>query len=341
MNKPTDQKVREAVQSIFNIQSVGTGLSDFEIQLKSRTLLYHWSLSRVERLSFRSEELPGLIFKAVLPPLHTELTTYQDLFQDNRRWTPILYGSTRMDDEVWLFLEDLGTRTFKSEITQENLQRVTTTLAGMHVAFEREVANGQLQSRSHLSVRDYPSYIAGARQALVLTRALVNKNLFPSITNRHLSKLETVVNVYDRVAIALSGAPQTLVHGDFNPQNIIFDPVPNGERVFIIDWANAYIGAGLIDLVDLANFAITHFGPDTMPRLLQSYRSAYRAASGEPIAAEPLEELFVCGQIEKKIGLIRWYDQCALKWIPTGVQAYNQMVSGLIEEVYELSTILV
>ncbi|NWJ95422.1 MAG: phosphotransferase [Chloroflexi bacterium] len=341
MNKPSDQKVREAIQAIFSIPTVGTGLSNFDIQFKSRVLLHHWSLSRVERLSFRSDELPSLIFKAVLPPLHNELDIYLDLFQDNRRWTPTLYGSARLNEEVWLFLEDLGTRTFKSEVTYENLQRVTNTLAGMHVAFGREVANGQLQSRSHLAVRDYPAYIAGARQALVLTRALVSRNLFPSVTNNHLAKLEAVVSVYDRVAIGLLGAPQTLVHGDFNPQNIIFDPIPGGERVFIIDWANAYIGAGLIDLVDLATFASTHFGPDTMPRLLQTYRAAYRVASGEPIATAPLDELFVCGQIEKKIGLIRWYAQCSLKWIPTGVQAYDHMVSGLIEEVYELSTILV
>ncbi len=341
MNKPSDIKVREAVQTIFDIQSVGYGSSNFDTQFKSRTLLHHWSLSRVERLSFRSEELPSVIFKAVLPPLHTELDVYQDIFQDNRRWSPTLYGAMREGEEVWMFMEDVGSRTFKSEVTNENLQRVTATLAGMHVAFGREVANGSLHHRSHLAVRDYPAYIAGAKQALVLTRALVNKNLYPSVSVRHLAQLEAVVNNYDRVAIALVGAPQTLVHGDFNPQNIIFDSTPGSDRVFVLDWANAYIGAGLVDLVDLATFASTNFGPGSMPRLLQNYRAAYRAASGEPMASEPLEELFVCGQIEKKIGLIRWYDQCALKWIPTGVAAYNPMVAGLIEEVYELSTILV
>jgi thiamine kinase-like enzyme len=341
MNKPSDLKVREAVQTVFNIQPAGDGLSTFQAQLRTRTLLHHWPLSRVERLTFRSEELPSIIFKAILPPLHSELNVYQDLFQDNRRWSPLFYGSVRVGEEIWLFLEDTGQRTLHADPTPENLQRATATLAGLHVAFGREVANGSLQHRSHLPVRDYPSYISGAKQTLVLTRALVNKKLYPSVTTRHLAKLEAVVNMYDRVAIALVGAPQTLVHGDFNPQNIIFDPVPGGDRVFIIDWANSHIGAGLIDLVDLANFATTNFGPGMMPKLLQNYRAAYRAASGEPMASEPLEELFVCGQIEKKIGLIRWYDQCALKWIPTGVQAYNQMVSGLIEEVYELSTILV
>jgi len=340
MNKPSDTKVREAVQSIFNTQPAGDSPTLVETQLKTRTLLHHWPLSRVERLSFRSAELPSLIFKAVLPPLQNELNVYQDIFQDNPRWSPTLYGAVREGEEVWLFLEDVGTRTFKNEPTLENLQKVTATLAGLHVAFGRDVTAGVLQRRSHLFTRDYPAYIAGARQALVLTRALVNKKLFPSVTNRHLSQLEAVVNMYDKVAIALLGAPQTLVHGDFNSQNIIFDPDPTSDRVYLIDWANAYIGAGLVDLVDLSSFATAHYGPGTMPRLLQSYRAAYRSASGEPMASEPLEELFVCGQIEKKIGLIRWYAQCALKWIPSGVLAYDPMAVDLIEDVYELSTIL-
>src|SRR6476659_5931823 len=116
MNKPSDIKVREAVQSIFSVQPADEGLSTFQAQLKSRTLLHHWPLSRVERLTFRSDELPSLIFKAILPPLQNELNVYQDLFQDTRRWTPTLYGSVRVGEEVWLFLEDLGNRTLKTEI---------------------------------------------------------------------------------------------------------------------------------------------------------------------------------------------------------------------------------
>ncbi len=339
MNKPTDAKVREAVQNIFNTQPSENPNDGFSAELKNRELLHHWPLSRVERLTFRSEQLPGLIFKAILPPLQNEVGIYQDVFQDNRRWTPTFYGAVQVGEEIWMFMEDVGKRTFKNEPTTENLQKVTATLAGLHVTFGREVNNGQLQQRTKLAVRDYPAYISGARQAIILTRALVNKNLFPAVTPRHLALLEAVANMYDRVAIALVSAPQTLVHGDFNPQNILFDEA-SGERIFIIDWANAYIGAGLLDLVDLTTFATAQYGPGIMPRLLQYYRSAYRAASGEPLAAEPLEQLFVCAQIEKKMGLIRWYDQCALKWIPSGVIAYNYMVAGLIEEAYELSSIL-
>ncbi len=343
MNKPADAKVRQAIENIFGLTTNDDfGLSRVDSGIKSRTLLRHWPLSRVERIIFRSEELPPVILKAVVEPLQGELTTYQDLFSgvsnDEQRWTPTLYGHTRYNNELWLFLEDIGSRTLKNEPTPENLQKVVTTLAGLHVTFGREVANGTLQRRSHLAVFDYSAYISGARQALVLTRALVNKNIFTRVTHRHLAKLEAIVSMYDRVAIGLVGAPQTLVHGDFNADNIALEE--NGEKVIILDWANAHIGTGLIDLVDLASFATAEFGPETLPRMLQIYRASYRASSGEPLPTEPLEELFVCSQIEKKMHLIRWFCQCSLKWMPSGAEAYNFMVAGLIEETYELSTIL-
>lgn len=344
MNKPPDHKVRQAIESIFSLNSPSDfGLSATETAFKSRTLLRHWTLSRVERLEFRSAELPNVILKAVAPPLQGELKIYQDLFggaaADERRWTPTLYGHNWHNSDLWLFLEDVGTRNLRNDPTVENLNRVVTALAGMHVFFGREVSNGTLQQRTNLPIHDYNTYTLTARQALVLTRALVNKNLFTQVTNRHLAKLEAIVNMYDRVAMGLVAAPQTLVHGDFHADNIALEE--NGERVFMLDWANSHIGTGLIDLVDLATFATAEFGPEMLHRLLQNYRTAYRNATGEPLASEPLEELLVCSQIEKKMSLIRWFCECSLKWIPSGVEAYNFMVAGLIEETYGLSTVLV
>ncbi len=343
MNKPSDIKVRQAIEAIFNLDSGGNGLSRAGTELKSRTLLRHWPLSRVERLSFRSEQLPSLILKAVTAPLMGELAVYEDLFSgvnsDTRRWTPTLYGHQYSNDDLWLILEDVGPRLLKNEPTLENLSRTITALAGMHVQYGREVINGTLQARSHLTVRDYEAYINGAKQTLVMIRALVNKNLFTSVTEGQLSKLEAIVDMYDRVAMGLVSAPQTLVHGDFHADNIALSE--NGDRIYMLDWADAHIGAGLVDMVDLVDFATAEFGREILPKMLQNYRSSYRASSGEPLATEPLEEIFVCCQIEKKISMIHWFCQCSLKWIPSGVDAYNFMVGGQIEEAYKLSTILV
>ena len=343
MNKPPDIKVRQAIETIFSLDSANFSLSRTGTEIKERTLLRHWPLSRVERLTFRSENLPNIILKAITEPLLSELTTYQNLFTGmeagNRHWAPTLYGYYPNNDEIWLFLEDVGTRLLQNEPTIENLNRAISALASMHVEYGREVSNGLLQQRSHLSVRDYEAYLNRSRQTLVLTRALVNKNMFTSVTDRHLGKLEAIVGMYERVALGLVSAQQTLVHGDYHADNIALGE--GTDRIFMLDWADAHIGAGLTDMVDLADFATAEFGLEILPKMLQTYRAAYRSTSGEPLASEPLEEIFVCCQIEKKISLIRWFCQCSLKWIPSGTDAYNFMVAGLIDETYKLSTILV
>jgi serine/threonine protein kinase len=344
MNKPSDQKIREAIEEIFQLNREGDfGLGRSDTGIKSRQLLRHWPLSRVERVEFRSAELPKVILKQVVEPMQLEISVYQDLFNtsdaNERRQTPRLYGHHWYENELWMFLEDVGTHTLKSDPTIENLQQAVIALAGIHVLYERDAASGSLQSRTRIPVHDYDYHVNTARQTLVLVRALCNKNLFPQVTNRDLSKLESIVDMYQKVALGLAAAPQTLVHGDYAADNIMFDE--ESGRVIILDWGDAHVGPGLLDLIELNGFATAEFGPKILPRLLQAYRSAYRSASGEPLAAARLEELLVCSQIEKKMSLMHWFAQCSLKWIPSGVEAYNFMVAGLIEETYELSTILV
>lgn len=359
LKKPNDLQVREAIEAIFNVQTGDFGTNQFDTEIRNRELLHQWSLSRVERLTFRSEQLPSVILKVASPPLFGEVNLYLKVFGENSRWTPTLYGYRKVNDELWMFFEDLGTHTLKNEPSLENLQRAITALASFHVTYIHDVSSGGLQKSSQLPIFNYAAYIALAQETFKLTKALSVGGAYTLVDSRKLSQLEALVNTYDRVAIGLMSAPQTLVHGDYNADNVIFRPEsktnynnhhnhnnssnenePFYNRAYIIDWANAFIGASLIDLVDLVNFGLGRFGPEIMPKILTDYRQAWQIVSGEQLPHEPLEELFVCSQIHKKMSMINWFDRCAIKWIPTGVQAYNNLVAGLIEEAYSLSTVL-
>ncbi|MEI7555341.1 phosphotransferase [Candidatus Chlorohelix sp.] len=338
MNRPSDSKVRETVAILFTVQSEESGAQGIDTLLKSRTLLHQGSLSRVERLEFRNPELPNLIFKAILPPLDTELLTYRYLFAQSNRWTPLFYGSFEVGNEIWLFLEDLGDRTLNKEQTVANLYRAISTLADLHASFELHVARGKLPSKVDLPYYDADKYRQSAVAALSTTELLVKQGNYPAVTSRHLAKLDIVVSGYSRVVDTLVQLPQTLVHGEFDADNIILSA--QDSRVVILDWSTAFFGAGLLDLIDITNFAVNAFGNEMMPKVTQAYLQAYRAISGTPYRVDDLEQALVSAQIEKKMSLIRWFNQCGLHYIPSGLVAYNFSVSGLIDELFALSTIL-
>ncbi len=237
MNKPADFKVRQAVEDLFNIQPGEFSISSIDASLKNRTLLHHWPLSRVERLEFRSSELPGLVFKAVLPPLEREVAVYEDLFSGNRRWSPTLYGSKEVNGETWMFLEDVGSVTLKKDPSFDNLIKAIVALAGLHVTFGREVTSGALQKRTRLNYMDFPAYVEAARDTFNLTQLLVNRGKYSKVNDKQLSQLESVVELYDKVALTLMSAPQTLVHGDFDADNIALERTEG--RIIMLDWANA------------------------------------------------------------------------------------------------------
>ena len=144
LTKAADTSLRTAIETLFKVQSGRTNLQRFDSEIRSRELLHYWPLSRVERLTFRSEQLPNVILKAALPPLLNEATLYSRLFSQDVRWTPTFYGEISTGEQVWMFFEDLGARTLRSEPSLENLQRAIILLASFHVAYSQTATDGSL-----------------------------------------------------------------------------------------------------------------------------------------------------------------------------------------------------
>lgn len=60
-------------------------------------------------------------------------------------------------------------------------------------------------------------------------------------------EIAPIVDRYERVVERLVGLPQTLIHGEFYPSNVLVA----GERIAPVDWEMAAIGPGLVDLAAL------------------------------------------------------------------------------------------
>ena len=86
-------------------------------------------------------------------------------------------------------------------------------------------------------------------------------------------KIEQIREAVETFATIATGLPQTLVHWDVHPGNILAD----GKDAWIIDWESARLGPGLIDLANLVKWDTPDF---------QTYIAAYESFSGKPFNHE-------------------------------------------------------
>jgi aminoglycoside/choline kinase family phosphotransferase len=136
--------------------------------------------------------------------------------------------------------------------TDDHVNAAVDGIAEIHGAWHGRV--GDLQREPWIgTVRN----TATVESMTPLWRALADHAapMFAEWTDRSLPRLQHAL--IDRVAAwrpALDGAPQTLIHNDFNPRNVCFRPIAGARRVCVFDWELATIGAPMRDLAELLCF---------------------------------------------------------------------------------------
>jgi thioester reductase-like protein len=145
-------------------------------------------------------------------------------------------------------------------------------LAALHAVWhDRPEA---LVSQNWLAPRRSPAQMA---EMLPLWSALA-ANARPAFTNWAGPALaeahEFLLCGIDRWWRPLSGNPQTLIHNDFNPRNIMLRSLPGGtQRLCAYDWELATIGAPQRDLAEFLCFALApETAADDAPTWVQRYR---------------------------------------------------------------------
>jgi hypothetical protein len=92
-----------------------------------------------------------------------------------------------------------------------------------------------------------------------------------------------VLAEYGPVCELLARQPQTLVHNDLAPKNVIADPSTKPARICFIDWEMAGVGCGLLDLAHLKY----GLDPASDEAMVAEYRAGLRG--GELLPAEERE----------------------------------------------------
>ena len=148
---------------------------------------------------------------------------------------PSCLGVANIAGDDYLVLERVGGWDLRYQGIPE-WTRSVRALAEMHATFLPHAS--KLRSQEFLVPRDQDHYMDQAAAA-----AAVAGRVVPEIADA----ISDVVDHHELVAAALWNLPQTLVHGDLAPKNVLAE----GERTWIVDWEWAGAGCGLLDLVDL------------------------------------------------------------------------------------------
>jgi hypothetical protein len=80
--------------------------------------------------------------------------------------------------------------------------------------------------------------------------------------------LAAVVGRYAPVVAAMTAQPVTLLHGGCRPSNILIRVAADPDRVCILDWEEAALGATLLDVA----YLLDGVAPPVLDRLLAAYR---------------------------------------------------------------------
>jgi aminoglycoside phosphotransferase (APT) family kinase protein len=196
-----------------------------------------------------------------------EIEVYRLLLPRASLGTADCYGAVAdaAVDRYWLFIENVPGVALWQIGELETWRNVARWLASFHDAF---AADHGIRDASHLLRHDSGFYRAWPERALSFTQ--------PADAGRRRA-LERLAERYDEVVRRLESLPATFIHGEFYASNVLVDAGPPSPRVCPIDWENAAIGPGLLDLAALTT---GNWSDSERESLALAYRDALATVSG-------------------------------------------------------------
>ena len=185
-----------------------------------------------------------------------EIEVYRDVLDEAGLGTPRFRGA--VPERGWLFVERVAGFELYRVGERTTWEYVARWLARMHARLE------PVAGRASRAIRyDEAWYRRWPERALATAAARGQLDA--------LAALEPIVDDYDRVVARLLALPATLIHGEFYASNVLVDNPGRPRRVAPVDWEQAAIGPGL---VDLAALTAGRWSDADRRRIAMAYREA-------------------------------------------------------------------
>jgi thiamine kinase-like enzyme len=229
---------------------------------------------------------------------------------DLARRGPVLLGiaAERSTECVWHIYEDFGDRTLDTvNPEQSRVEAAVDLIAELHVRF----AEHPLLPECRMYGKDMGMtyYLTNIRDAIRGLESLRPPMVHVDSTklalrDRLLRRLYKLLDEGpDRARImAEVGGPETLLHGDLWPKNILAVPTSDGLQTRLIDWDATGVGPVTYDLSTfLYRFAAHH-----RPWIFDHYRRAVAPLGWEMPATRDLSLLLETAEISRIANCLVW-----------------------------------
>jgi aminoglycoside phosphotransferase (APT) family kinase protein len=227
---------------------------------------------------------PGFLYD----PLR-EIETYRALLAGADLGTPHFYGAVVAPerDRYWLLIENVAGEVLWQVGELEVWREAARWLAVLHDRFRDRGLGG---AEAHVLRYDSDYYASWMRRALE----------FADSDRRH--RLAPLAERYDRVVERLAGLPTAFIHGEFYASNVLIQRGGGNVRVCPIDWENAAVGPGVIDLAAITTGA---WSAAEREQIARGYVEQ-AAALGHPRDGEDLLETLELARLHLAVQWLGW-----------------------------------
>ena len=202
----------------------------------------------------------GRRFEVVLkcPPVELEIESlfYRELAPQLRIRVPRLLGTlSDRGGNSWMILEFLAPGVLPSGLSNEHLRGALKTLARLHAQFwDSETECGFLPRVTECSPETLSQRLESAIE--LLCRRQESLPHMPKLVDDELrAALRKVARDPEPILAPLRALPPTLLHGDPNPTNFLFDLRNGGvPATALVDWARVCRGPAIVDVVSFFNY---------------------------------------------------------------------------------------
>ena len=247
-----------------------------------------------------------------------EIETYRVLLDPELLGTAICYGTIQRPElgRYWLFLERVEGPLLWQMGRLESWKKAAQWIARLHNRFR----NG---SRS---VPDFPQCLLRYDQQYYLCwleraeRFLAHRR--DSYSPELLRDFRRLAKAYECVTRQLLSLPQTFIHGEFYPSNVILRRRGTAKAICPIDWEVAAVGPGLMDLAALIS---GNWTPEQKQALVRAYVDALEPGNGWPPPIQELLQWVNCCQLHLAVQWLGW----ARDWTPPKSHAQDWLVEAV------------